>query len=93
MLVVSTSPAGSVSRFKDGKERTSVIISATDSRRLSREVSTLVRLIKLAPEESIFPSGPAAPVVLFMTSRSKVRSMDPVVGRERPAYSGLAPEA
>ena len=38
--------------------------------------------------------GPGAPVLLFSTSRSKVRSIEPVAGRLRPAYAtGFALEA
>jgi hypothetical protein len=36
--------------------------SATPWRRLSREVSRLVRLMKWLPELSMLPSGPGAPV-------------------------------
>src|ERR1700730_15106638 len=87
------SPAGSLSRFMLGRDRVSVIRSAAPSRRLSRVVNTLVRLMKLAPDESIWPSGPGAPVVLFRTWRSNVRSIEPLAGNDRPAYGGLAADA
>src|ERR1700736_2763035 len=49
--------------------------------------------MKWQPEGSITPSGPGAPVVLFSTSRSKVRSMEPLAGRREFAYRGLATAA
>src|SRR5882757_2724185 len=87
------SPAEPLPRLMLGRDRVSVIRSAAPSRRLSRVVNTLVRLMKLVPDESIWPSGPGAPVVLLTTSRSSVRSMEPVAGNDRPAYNGLAPDA
>src|SRR6266481_6089258 len=71
-------------RLRCGTERASVMRSATPSRRLSRAVRRLARLMKCRPDGSITPG-----TVL----KSKVRSMEPLAGRPRPAYSGLAPLA
>ena len=71
-------------RLSCGTERASVMRSATPSRRLSRAVRRLARLMKCRPDGSITPG-----TVL----RSKVRSMEPLAGSPRPAYSGLAPLA
>ena len=64
--------------------------SAAPSRRLSREVSRLVRLMKLRARRG--RSAPGAPVDV-VASRSKVRSIEPLAGSPKPAYSGLAPAA